>query len=258
MPLTQSEVQERLRQKFGDRSSRVGGKGAARRKYKAAAKTATQDDKRLSSQLKRLSVSQIPAIEEVNLFKDDGSVVHFVKPKVQAEISSNTYVVQGTNSTKKLEELFPDILPQLGIESIEKLKNLAHMFKQANLGAEEVPTLVDETFEDVAKSDEKGEEKKDATATSSTDSTATTAPVTSSTTENATATATTTATDTTATATTATATTATTAQESHTNAPTETTNAQPQNATTNANAQAEQKQEPVASLVPDPAQVTTV
>jgi len=158
MPLNQSEVQERLRQKFGERSARTGGKGAFRRKYKAVSKTATQDDKRLNSQLKKLNITQIPAIEEVNLFKDDGSVVHFTKPKVQAEISSNTYVVQGTHATKKLEELFPDILPQLGGESIEKLKHLAQTLKQANFSADDVPRLVDENFEDVAKRDEKMEE----------------------------------------------------------------------------------------------------
>ncbi|ETO19762.1 BTF3b-like transcription factor, partial [Reticulomyxa filosa] len=188
MPLNQAEVQERLKQKFGDRSARTGGKGAARRKYKAVAKTATQDDKRLNAQLKRLSVTQIPAIEEVNLFKDDGTVVHFVKPKVQAEISSNTYVVQGNHDTKKLEELFPDILPQLGIESMQNLKvffktdkqtkkkkkknanNLAQLLKHSNFGADEVPKLVSENFEEVAKSDEKAEEKNAATATTSTES----------------------------------------------------------------------------------------
>jgi len=159
MPLIQSEVQERIKKLFGERSARTGGKGTSRRKNKAVSKVPTQDDKRLNSQLKRLNVTQIPAIEEVNLFKDDGHVVHFTKPKVQAEISSNTYVVQGEHATKKLEDLFPDILPQLGGESIEKLKNLAQVLKQANFGAaeQEVPTLVDENFEEVAKRDEKEE-----------------------------------------------------------------------------------------------------
>jgi len=175
MPLTQSDVQERLKKLFGDRSARTGGKGTSRRKNKAVSKVPTQDDKRLNSQLKRLNVTQIPAIEEVNLFKDDGHVVHFTKPKVQAEISSNTYVVQGEHATKKLEELFPDILPQLGGESIEKLKNLAQVLKQANFGAAEqgVPTLVDENFEEVAKRDEKEENAEktsgDKTATQNTE-----------------------------------------------------------------------------------------
>jgi nascent polypeptide-associated complex subunit beta len=60
---------------------RTGGKGSVRRKKKAVHKTTTADDKRLQSTLKRLGVNNIPGIEEVNLFKDDGSVVHFTNPK---------------------------------------------------------------------------------------------------------------------------------------------------------------------------------
>ena len=40
------------------------------------------DDKKLQSQLKKLSINPIPGIEEVNMFKDDGSVIHFTNPKV--------------------------------------------------------------------------------------------------------------------------------------------------------------------------------
>ncbi|KAE8787684.1 transcription factor BTF34 [Hordeum vulgare] len=38
------------------------------------------DDKRLQSMLKRVGVNTIPAIEEVNLFKDD-LVIQFLNPK---------------------------------------------------------------------------------------------------------------------------------------------------------------------------------
>lgn len=51
-----------------------------RRKKKAIHKTATTDDKRLQSTLKRIGVNAIPAIEEVNIFKDD-VVIQFVSPK---------------------------------------------------------------------------------------------------------------------------------------------------------------------------------
>lgn len=50
------------------------------RKKKAVHKTATTDDKRLQSTLKRIGVNSIPSIEEVNIFKDD-SVIHFLNPK---------------------------------------------------------------------------------------------------------------------------------------------------------------------------------
>lgn len=66
-----------------------------RRKKKAVHKTAGTDDKRLQNTLKRLGVNNIPGIEEVNLFRDDGSIVHFKNPKqVQASIGANTYVIR--------------------------------------------------------------------------------------------------------------------------------------------------------------------
>ena len=67
----------------GPTTVRTGGKGSVRRKHKVVRKTATHDDKRLKATLNKLSVRDIPAIEEVNLFKDDGSVIHFVNPKVK-------------------------------------------------------------------------------------------------------------------------------------------------------------------------------
>ncbi|KAI4994938.1 hypothetical protein ZWY2020_034841 [Hordeum vulgare] len=52
------------------------------KKKKAVHKTATTDDKRLQSMLKRVGVNTIPAIEEVNIFKDD-LVIQFLNPKVK-------------------------------------------------------------------------------------------------------------------------------------------------------------------------------
>mmetsp|Transcript_63986 Transcript_63986/g.78262 ORF Transcript_63986/g.78262 Transcript_63986/m.78262 type:complete len:273 (-) Transcript_63986:130-948(-) len=161
---SKAQIEAKMAAKFGKRSSRTAGKGSMRRKYKAPSKSSTQDDKRLMTQLKKLSVSQIPAIEEVNLFKDDNTVVHFIKPKVQAEIASNTYVVSGNCEIKKLEELIPQIIPQLGGEHIESLKQtFANSFGALNPSNDDddddvVPALVgDETFEDVAARDEKNQ-----------------------------------------------------------------------------------------------------
>lgn len=50
------------------------------RKKKAVHKTTTTDDKRLQSTLKRIGVNAIPAIEEVNIFKED-VVIQFINPK---------------------------------------------------------------------------------------------------------------------------------------------------------------------------------
>jgi len=57
------------------------GKGTPRRKVKKVHKSAGGDDKKLQTQLKKLNVQPIQAIEEVNMFKADGNVIHFAAPK---------------------------------------------------------------------------------------------------------------------------------------------------------------------------------
>jgi len=44
---------------------RIGGKGTVRRKKKVVHRSATTDDKKLQSTLKKLAVTTIPGIEEV-------------------------------------------------------------------------------------------------------------------------------------------------------------------------------------------------
>lgn len=92
------DVRAKLEAKFG--AVRTGGKGTVRRKKKAFRKSATQDDKRLQITLKKLNVNPIPAIEEVNMFGPNGTVVHFETPNVQAAIAANTYVVSGQAENK--------------------------------------------------------------------------------------------------------------------------------------------------------------
>ncbi|XP_078444870.1 basic transcription factor 3-like [Wolffia australiana] len=142
-------------------SVRTGGKGSVRRKKKAVHKTTTTDDKRLQSTLKRIGVNTIPSIEEVNIFKDD-IVIQFLNPKVQASIAANTWVVSGSPQTKKLQEMLPGIINQLGPDNLENLRKLAeHFQKKASGGGaadaaaqeedDDVPDLVPgETFEAAA------------------------------------------------------------------------------------------------------------
>jgi len=141
----------------------TGGKGSVRRKHKAERKGVVLDDKRLKSTLSKLSVRDIPAIEEVNLFKDDGHVIHFVNPKVQASIAANTYVVSGNAETKKLQDLLPGIITQLGPDNLNDLKKIYEQFaaaggdKKAGGAAgdeDDVPELV-ENFEEVSKAVDK-------------------------------------------------------------------------------------------------------
>ncbi|KAI3667233.1 hypothetical protein L6452_42282 [Arctium lappa] len=147
---------------------RTGGKGSMRRKKKAVHKTTTTDDKRLQSTLKRIGVNAIPAIEEVNIFKDE-TVIQFLNPKVQASIAANTWVVSGSPQTKKLQDILPGILNQLGPDNLDNLRKLAEQFQKQAPGAgegtaattaqeddDEVPELVaGETFEAAAEEGQK-------------------------------------------------------------------------------------------------------
>mmetsp|Transcript_23053 Transcript_23053/g.28299 ORF Transcript_23053/g.28299 Transcript_23053/m.28299 type:complete len:165 (-) Transcript_23053:2519-3013(-) len=152
---------------------RTGGRGTVRRKKRAANKSSNSDDKKLQVSLKRLGVTAIPSIEEVNLFMEDESVVHFKNPKVQASIAANTYVVSGPHEQKALADLLPDIISQLDAEHLQSLSAMAQNFTKAQEAAaaaagdaaagedtadgddddDDIPDLVDD-FEQVSESAE--------------------------------------------------------------------------------------------------------
>jgi len=48
---------------------------------KRVPKSSGTDDKKLQAALKKMNVQPIQAIEEVNMFKSDGNVIHFSAPK---------------------------------------------------------------------------------------------------------------------------------------------------------------------------------
>merc|ERR1719414_2674525 len=144
-------AREKLKARFG--AVRTGGKGTARRTKLSKHQTHAADDKQLQAQLKRLGVNNIPGIEEVNMFTDSGSVVHFSAPKVQASVNANTYVVTGHSENKRLEELLPGIINQLGPDNLMNLKRIAEGYA-ANAGSqpaasadEDIPDI-GENFED--------------------------------------------------------------------------------------------------------------
>lgn len=115
--------QRMIAKRFGGQPpGRTGGKTSVRRKKKTVHKSSNSDDKKLGATLKKLNTTNIPGIEEVNLFTNDGKVIHFQNPKVQTSIQSNTYVIMGPNETKPLTEMIPSILTQLGPDHMEQMK----------------------------------------------------------------------------------------------------------------------------------------
>merc|ERR1711934_1279418 len=77
-------------------AAKVGGmrrKQAAKKPRSADA----SDDKKIQATLKKFSCSNLPGIDEVNMFKEDGNVIHFKNPKVTASPTSNTFTISGNN-----------------------------------------------------------------------------------------------------------------------------------------------------------------
>jgi len=81
----------------------------ARRKKKAVHKTATSDDKKLMTTLKKLGVTAIPAIEEVNMFKENGEVIHFVNPKVCNSTRPHRFTMCRTHVTTCMTMIVRDL-----------------------------------------------------------------------------------------------------------------------------------------------------
>ncbi|KIW75555.1 nascent polypeptide-associated complex subunit beta [Fonsecaea monophora] len=103
--------------------------GTPRRKTKKVHKSSGTDDKKLQTTLKKMNVQPIQAIEEVNMFKEDGNVIHFAAPKVHASVPSNTFAIYGNGEDKELTELVPGILNQLGPDSLASLRRLAESYQ---------------------------------------------------------------------------------------------------------------------------------
>ncbi|KKA18769.1 Nascent polypeptide-associated complex subunit beta [Rasamsonia emersonii CBS 393.64] len=127
------------------------GKGTPRRKTKRVHKTSTTDDKKLQTTLKKMNVQPIQAIEEVNMFKEDGNVIHFSAPKVHASVPSNTFAIYGNGEEKELTELVPGILNQLGPDSLASLRKLAESYQnmQKKEGGEGKKEGEDEDEDDI-------------------------------------------------------------------------------------------------------------
>jgi len=134
---------------------RTGGKGSVRRKRKVVHKSSAADDQRLQTSLQHLGLNQIGAIEEANLFHEDGTITHFVNPTVMASIEANTMSISGKAENKQMQDLFPGIINQLGMENLGKLAQQLSKKEE-----EEKPKEEGEKKEEAPKEEEKKEEEK--------------------------------------------------------------------------------------------------
>jgi len=146
-----------LAARYGGDKTQLGGKGTQRRTQKVKVTHQVQEDGKLKSAVKKFGVQNLPDIEEVNMFKDDNSIVNFRKPLIQFSVRENLLIVTGEPQTKQLKDLMPEIMKQVGPQQYEALKTLVGDYAKQSGAAgvaaddeDDVPPLVAGTFEDAA------------------------------------------------------------------------------------------------------------
>lgn len=77
------------------------------------------------------------------MFTNQGTVIHFNNPKVQASLAANTFTITGHAETKQLTEMLPGILNQLGADSLTSLRRLAEALPKQGLYAQLLVGLSD-------------------------------------------------------------------------------------------------------------------
>lgn len=145
---------------------RIGGKGTPRRKVKRATRSEA-DDSKVQSALQKMGAQTFTGVEQVNLFKDDGNVIHFGRPAVQQASNYDLFAIHGVARERSVQEMLPEMIQSMSPESLAQLKQLSEQLQSqqgaqggegAAAGAEgegekkdaEIPELVEgETFDKV-------------------------------------------------------------------------------------------------------------
>ncbi|KAL6042674.1 Transcription factor BTF3 4 [Balamuthia mandrillaris] len=109
---------------------RIGGKGTPRRKHKAKPRAGATNDRRLQSELGRMGVNELPGIEAVDMFHEDGSV--------QTSGGANMLVVTGRS--EKLQ--FPAGAEGLASQVLQAASAAAAAAADKG-GDDDVPELVE-------------------------------------------------------------------------------------------------------------------
>ncbi|KAJ2513665.1 Nascent polypeptide-associated complex subunit beta [Coemansia sp. RSA 2049] len=128
---------------------RTGGKGTPRRKVRAT-KAVTKEDPKISSTLRQLNAQPIADVEVINMFREDGRVIGFNAPRLNANIHANTFVIAGKPEEKSPEQALSEMFSRMGSfgpESLSQLAKLTEGFQAGASGAgdvdDDIPDLVE-------------------------------------------------------------------------------------------------------------------
>ena len=154
------EARKKFAEKFGG-ETQIGGKGTQRRKKPVKHRAnKVEVDKKIEAVAKKAQARKLNEITEVNIFKDDNTVIQFKKPTIEYSFKEKVSFVSGIHEKKNLKEVFTSLLKQLGPKQLAFVKDasedIKNKEKEKEKGGDEAPELV-EDFDAVAK---EGKEKK--------------------------------------------------------------------------------------------------
>ena len=156
------EARKKFAEKFGG-ETQIGGKGTQRRKHPVKHRAGKVEvDKKIESVAKKSQARKLNEITEVNIFKDDNTVIQFKKPSVEYSFKEKVSFVSGLHETKNLKEVFSSLLKQLGPKQLAFVKEASESLKAKGKEKDkidEAPELV-EDFDAVAKGEGKEKKKK--------------------------------------------------------------------------------------------------
>ena len=154
------EARKKFAEKFGG-ETQIGGKGTQRRKHPVKHRAGKVEvDKKIESVAKKAQARKLNEITEVNIFKDDNTVIQFKKPTIEYSFKEKVSFVSGIHETKNLKEVFTSLLKQLGPKQLAFVKENTEALKSKDKEKiDEAPELV-EDFDAVSKGEGKDKDKK--------------------------------------------------------------------------------------------------
>ena len=151
------ESRKKFAEKFG-KETQIGGRGTERRKHPVKHRgNKVEVDKKIEAVAKKSQARKLNEVVEVNIFKDDNTVIQFKKPTVEYSFKEKVTFISGAHETKNLKDVFSSLVKQLGPKQLAFVKEATETkAKNEKEKIDEAPELV-EDFEETAK---EGKEKK--------------------------------------------------------------------------------------------------
>ena len=160
------EARKKFAEKFGD-NTQIGGKGTQRRKHQVKHRGGKVEvDKKIEQVAKKAQSRKLNEITEINIFKDDNTVIQFKKPTLEYSFKEKVSFVSGIHETKNLKDVFTQLIKQLGPKQFSVMKDFSETLKNKDKEKpkdkiDETPELV-EDFDAYAKKDKDKKKKKKA------------------------------------------------------------------------------------------------